>query len=153
MRKSSLTIFYIIFFLVTLFIYQPTLAQTIYIEVDDLLVRSGPGTSYDLIGHVIEGATYPLTDEAGDWFAISYENQIGLVSSEDASKTDQTDFEQNELEQDATDEDISQIDLSDPDFIIPVETLHLRTDAKNESDIHDVLTKCEKVTIIDEKNQ
>src|SRR5690625_6999364 len=91
MRKSSQTIFYIIFFLVTLFIYQPTLAQTIYIEVDDLLVRSGPGTSYDLIGHVNEGETYPLTDEDGDWFAISYENQIGWVSSEYASKTDQTD--------------------------------------------------------------
>lgn len=137
----------------TLFFSQPTLAQTIYIEVDDLLVRSGPGTSYDLIGHVNEGETYPFIDEDGDWFAISYENQTGWVSSEYASKTDQTDFEQNKLEQDATDEDISQVDLSDPEFKIPVETLHLRADATTESDILSVLTKGEQVTIIAEENQ
>ena len=45
-----------------------------------LNVRSGPGTTYAIIGRIAPGATYAITGQQGGWYAISYGGRTGWVS-------------------------------------------------------------------------
>lgn len=154
-KAAQIAIFIISILFITFFIQQPSLAQTIHIEANDLLVRSGPGTTHELIGHVDEGETYPMVDEEDDWFAINYDGTTGWVSKQYASKRDQQDVDtDNESDADPnqpdTEEDTS---YNDTPFSIPVGQVHLRSEATTQSDILTVLTKGEQVTIISKSSQ
>jgi uncharacterized protein YgiM (DUF1202 family) len=43
-------------------------------------VRSGPGTSYSVIGQIKRGTRYPIAGESGNWWMITYNSQTGYVS-------------------------------------------------------------------------
>lgn len=45
-----------------------------------LRIRSGPGTSYKVIGHFPKGEKAALIQNKGDWAKISYKKQMGWVS-------------------------------------------------------------------------
>ncbi|SEO34536.1 N-acetylmuramoyl-L-alanine amidase [Amphibacillus marinus] len=72
---------YLIIFTFLLFA-QHIRADSIQIETDQLLVRSGPGTEYEVIGHVDQGEQYERADEDGDWIAIAFNNETGWVHSQ-----------------------------------------------------------------------
>lgn len=46
----------------------------------DVRVRSGPGTSYSVLGYVNTGDTYAVTGVSGNWCRISYSGQTAYVS-------------------------------------------------------------------------
>jgi uncharacterized protein YgiM (DUF1202 family) len=44
-------------------------------------VRSGPGTSYSIIGSAPKGATYTVTGQSGSWYKIVYGSKTGYISA------------------------------------------------------------------------
>lgn len=42
-------------------------------------IRSGPGTNYSVIGQIRPGTLYPIVGDSGNWWAITYGDQIGYV--------------------------------------------------------------------------
>lgn len=45
----------------------------------DVRVRSGPGTSYSILGSCNTGTTLAVTGESGDWYKVSYNGSTGYV--------------------------------------------------------------------------
>ncbi|NMA91357.1 MAG: hypothetical protein GX972_08510, partial [Amphibacillus sp.] len=73
MKKTTRIITYTMLLLLASLLFQSTsYANTVQIETDDLLVRSGPGTEYELIGHVNQGEDYALVEQTDDWLAIDF---------------------------------------------------------------------------------
>lgn len=67
--------------LLSLIISFPIYANhEVYIEADELLVRSGPGTTYEPIGHVNSGEVFTSLSEEEDWVSIDYNGETGWVS-------------------------------------------------------------------------
>ena len=59
--------------------------QTKYgiVRVDSVLnVRSGPGTSYSILGQLGDGDTVVITGTSGSWYCIEYNQATGYVSSD-----------------------------------------------------------------------
>ncbi|PNB43287.1 N-acetylmuramoyl-L-alanine amidase, partial [Pseudomonas sp. GW456-E7] len=48
----------------------------------DLRMRTGPGTSYEVIGKFPQGSQASVIDKGSGWVKISYQNATGWVSSE-----------------------------------------------------------------------
>ena len=44
-------------------------------------VRSGPGTTYAIIGRTVTGEVYTVTTKSGDWYLISYNGQNAWIWS------------------------------------------------------------------------
>jgi uncharacterized protein YgiM (DUF1202 family) len=44
-------------------------------------VRSGPGTTYSVIGSAPKGAKYTVTGQSGSWYKIDYSGKTGYISS------------------------------------------------------------------------
>lgn len=69
--------------LLSLIISSPIYANNeVYIEADELLVRSGPGTTYEPIGHVNSGEVFTYLREEDGWTTIDYNGETGWVSSQ-----------------------------------------------------------------------
>ncbi|HHU19148.1 MAG TPA: SH3 domain-containing protein [Bacilli bacterium] len=153
MKKIIRVITYTTLLLFVSLLFQSTsYANTVQIETDDLLVRSGPGTEYELIGHVNQGEDYALVEQTDDWLAIDFNGETGWVSRQYATITDQADDNhstetETPINQPETDE---QADLSTQAFDIPVDHLHLRAQATTQSEILAVLTEGETVTIVEQ---
>lgn len=136
------------------FMHHNVFAQTVTIEADDLLVRKGPATTYEPIGHVNQDESYPLLDETDDWIAIDYDGQTGWVSRQYVSIIDQeTVTNKNLLDNESSSIDTSTGDLSNIDtFKLPVDRVHLRSEATTQSEILAVLSQGQKVTIVEKTN-
>src|SRR5699024_6503835 len=90
MKKIIRVITYTTLLLFVSLLFQSTsYANTVRIETDDLLVRSGPGTEYELIGHVNQSEDYALVEQTDDWLAIDFNGETGWVSRQYATITDQ----------------------------------------------------------------
>src|SRR5699024_11039388 len=157
MIEKSPYLFFLTIFLFGMFLFQQVgHAKTVQIEANDLLVRSGPGTSYDLIGHVNEGESYPLLDESDEWLAIDYDGQKGWVNRQYALIIDQTvvttSSDQANDTNDSSNSDDEDLSLPDT-FRIPVDQVNLREKATTDSEIIGRITHGEKVTIIEQANQ
>ncbi|WP_440895939.1 N-acetylmuramoyl-L-alanine amidase [Amphibacillus sp. Q70] len=155
MKNKHRFLFYATVFILSFFFFQQTgFAQTVHIEADDLLVRSGAGTTYEQIGHVNQGESYPLIDENDEWVAIDYEGQTGWISKQFATIVNQ----ENTTEQAVTNNEADNSETPEPDqpntdtFNIPVDRVNLRSEATTQSDIQAVLTQGETVTIIEHVN-
>ncbi|KAB8127315.1 SH3 domain-containing protein [Gracilibacillus oryzae] len=57
-------------------------AKDAYIDGDNLNVRSGPGTEYEVIGQVHPPDVYPILEENEEWLKIDYQNQQGWIARE-----------------------------------------------------------------------
>ena len=49
-------------------------------------VRSGPGTSYDLVGHANLNELYPMLGKTGEWFKITYNGKTAYVIDDYATQ-------------------------------------------------------------------
>lgn len=56
-------------------------AQTGVINGSVVNIRSGPGTSYDLVGTIYQGTEVTIVQKQGDWYKISYGKTTGWVSA------------------------------------------------------------------------
>ena len=54
-------------------------AKTGVINGTDVRLRSGPGTTYDILGSFSTGATLTVTGESGDWYKVSANGNEGYV--------------------------------------------------------------------------
>lgn len=153
-NKQRFILYSTVFLLSFFFFHQTGFAQSVQIEADDLFVRSGAGTTYELIGHVNQGESYPLIDENDEWVAIDFEGQTGWVNKQYTTIVDQENVPEqtvttNEVDNSETPEqNQSNIDT----FNIPVDRVNLRAEATTQSDILAVLTQGETVTIIEHVN-
>ncbi|MCD8355943.1 MAG: N-acetylmuramoyl-L-alanine amidase [Clostridia bacterium] len=59
------------------------LTKTVTVVSDDgtLNVRSGPGTSYSVIGSLSSGQTAEVVGVSGNWYKIKYDSDYGYISS------------------------------------------------------------------------
>lgn len=113
----------------------PTIyARQVEIETDDLLVRSGPGTSYEPIGHVSSGQVFTYLDQEDEWISIDYHSETGWISAQFASITTE---QENWEEKPSSDED-AQTDGNEGSVfttIIPVDVVNLRSEPSTNGDI------------------
>lgn len=56
-----------------------TASQTGYINGTTVRLRSGPGTSYSILGAYDTGTEMTITGESGNWYAVSYNGASGYV--------------------------------------------------------------------------
>lgn len=61
--------------------------KTLYVNVDDLNIRSGPGTEYSRIGGLKKAAEVKVTGKVDKWYRISYNNKVGYVMASYLSTT------------------------------------------------------------------
>lgn len=50
-----------------------------------LNVRSGPATTYSVIGQVLQGNDIKIVDKTGNWLKVNYKNTTGYVSGANVS--------------------------------------------------------------------
>lgn len=65
-------------------------ASNAKILVDNLNVRSGPGTEYDVVGKVNSNENYPVIQTKNDWVEIQLDQLTGWVNTEYISIKEQT---------------------------------------------------------------
>ncbi|WP_234987364.1 N-acetylmuramoyl-L-alanine amidase [Halolactibacillus halophilus] len=125
-----------------------TFAEMAVIDADDLLVRSGPGTSFESIGHVNTGEEFNVEATESPWLQITYNNTTGWVHEDYVTLSA-------ELLLDESDEEIES-DIP-PNYSFPHETrislpiVHVRQDASLTSEIIIKLNKNDHVTIMNEQ--
>ncbi len=117
----------------------PTYAESIQISGDQLLVRSGPGTEFEPIGHVNQGETHPVVEHDGDWIAIEFAGQTGWINSQ---------FVTTLKDQPASPEMTDQSDQQDY-FHIPFEHVNVRAQPTTDSDLIGELPFNEKIELGD----
>lgn len=70
-----------------LFLSAPAMAATTYrVTADVLNVRSGPGTSYRILGTLRRGQTVSVTDTSGAWRKFSYEGRAAWAHGDYLSR-------------------------------------------------------------------
>ena len=57
-------------------------AKTLQITANSLFVRSGPGTTYNIITSVSKGQIYSIQGESNGWYKITTNGQTGWISGE-----------------------------------------------------------------------
>ncbi|MBM7541728.1 N-acetylmuramoyl-L-alanine amidase [Amphibacillus cookii] len=145
--KKYIIIFITICLLLIIFPSPMLSAQSVRIDTNDLLIRSGPGTQFDPLGHANDGDTFPLEEEQADWFAIEYNGEVGWVSRQYASIiSENTNHHDVETQRDDH--------LSFPyAFKIPVEVVNLRSEPTAHSTKLDEIPYNEEVTVLDHVNE
>lgn len=71
---------------------EPFDNKNAYVQVPILNVRSGPDTSFDVLGKLTQGETVRVIETQDSWYQIEFENGTGWIASEYVS------FDQEELE-------------------------------------------------------
>ncbi|WP_420976419.1 SH3 domain-containing protein [Bacillus vallismortis] len=109
----------------------------------DLRMRTGPGTSYDVIGKFPQGSQGSVIDKDSGWIKISYQNATGWVSSEYVTSGGSS----------AVSEGNQQTESSGATTgTVGVSSLHVRASASHDAAIITKLGRGTKVTILNEKN-
>ncbi|WP_226583296.1 SH3 domain-containing protein [Halobacillus litoralis] len=81
MKKGLFFMFlFMITFVITDLESKPVYADEVIIQVEDLNVRSGPGTNHSRIGQVHKGETYTISKKQGDWIKINWNGKTGWVA-------------------------------------------------------------------------
>lgn len=142
----------------TIFYPIHTHAQTIRIETDDLLVRSGPGTQYEPIGHVNTGDTFQIEKSDSPWVQISYNDSTGWVHEDYITQVDSnivaTEEDENVFD---TNKDVIKDSMTDITQRFPeqrrtsLDSIHLRESASISSDIVAHLKKNTLITVLNEE--
>ncbi|WP_102026919.1 N-acetylmuramoyl-L-alanine amidase [Salirhabdus sp. Marseille-P4669] len=81
MKKKILYIPSLSFLLLLLF-NSPVFAVDGTITVDNLNIRSGPGTEYDVVGQAHKNTSVTILDQTGTWYKIKLGQTEGWVSQE-----------------------------------------------------------------------
>lgn len=64
-----------------------TSSKTVYITASALNVRSGPGTSYGVVGGLSKGKSATVVGTSGSWYKIKYGSGYGYISSKYTSSS------------------------------------------------------------------
>lgn len=129
------------------------IAQVATIDADDLLVRGGPGTSYEPIGHVNTGDVFTIEATESPWLQITFNNTTGWVHEDYVTISTEPLLDQSE------DEVESETPADPPTQSYPYETrislpvVHVRQDTSLTSEIILKLTKNDHVTITSEQGE
>lgn len=133
MRNRNLTLLLITFLLISTS-HVSVEAKTNFINIlnDNVNVREGPSTEYDVISQVNKDERYPLIDENDDWVQIDLSGQKGWVSK---------DFIEEQTKESGSDNDI----------VFTIENkVHLRKEATSDSDILTFAEPGDVLTLIEE---
>jgi len=103
-------------------------------DVDRLRIRSGPGTSHDILGHMNKGTSYLKLGEQEEWVRIDFKNDEGWVHKDYISVT-------------AVASSASQTE----EKIVQVENLNVRENPSLSAEVIDQLDKGVTVKVISEK--
>ncbi len=68
--------------LLLLLVTSPVLANEAIIDVNNLNVRSGPGTEYEPIGQVNQGEKHKILEENEEWIKIKFNDMEGWITKE-----------------------------------------------------------------------
>ncbi|SDB96912.1 N-acetylmuramoyl-L-alanine amidase [Pelagirhabdus alkalitolerans] len=125
-------------FIFFLFATHTTYAQSVQIDSDDLLIRSGPGTEHEPIGSANSGDTYPYLQSDAEWLEIEFNEAAGWVHEDFVSI----------IEQSSESPSFDNGDMPEM-MMIPIDKVTLREDATVGSNRLRELTKHQTVTILE----
>lgn len=110
-----------------------------YIEIlnNNLNVREGPGTNYNIIGQVNKNEQFPFIEEMDEWIKIDYFGQEGWVSREYVDK-----IKMDDLEEVST--------VSKEEVTIPQDKVHIRKSPTTQSEIIYFANQGEKLVILED---
>lgn len=112
-------------------------------KATNLRIRSGPDTTYEILGVFPNGQKAKASEKNGDWVKISYENVTGWVSAQFVAEAPSEEAQpQNENQQNVQ---------SDSTGTVGVSTLNVRKSPEANSDIVATLNRNTVVSISDEK--
>ncbi|OLP65415.1 hypothetical protein BACPU_15030 [Bacillus pumilus] len=118
---------------------QSTGSHTITSTASDLRIRTGPGTSYQVIGTFPQGASAKKLESSGSWMKIKYKQAEGWVHSDFISGGQKT-AQSNESSR------------SKQSGTVGVSTLNVRKTAAPNAPVVASLVRNTKVTILREQN-
>ena len=82
MKKPTLTLVFLLFAFLTFG------QQTKYVDTEELNIRSGAGTKYEVVDKISQGRKVTVLSDQGKWSEIELENgQKGFVSTKFLSDT------------------------------------------------------------------
>lgn len=107
-------------------------------------MRSGPGTSYEVIGKFPQGSQASVIDKDSGWIKISYHSATGWVSSEYVTSGGSSS---------ASDEsDQTEDSGASTTGTVGVSSLNVRASASHDAAIITKLDRGTKLTVLNEKN-
>ncbi|MCY8473229.1 SH3 domain-containing protein [Bacillus halotolerans] len=118
-------------------------SETVTSTDPDLRMRTGPGTSYEVIGKFPQGSQASVIDKDSGWIKISYRNSTGWVSSEYVTSGSGSSASE---ENDQTESSGSTTGT------VGVSSLNVRGSASHDAAIITKLSRGTKLTILEEKN-
>ncbi|GGM30833.1 N-acetylmuramoyl-L-alanine amidase [Paraliobacillus quinghaiensis] len=136
-------IFILVLFTFSLSISSTVYAQQVKITATDLLVRSGAGSEYEVIGSVDSGERYPLISEQAEWVEIAYNSTTGWVSKQYLTIIESNNQSSEEVQDNIQDEQISE------PLTIKYNNTNIRSLPSTAGDILAIVPKGETVTQID----
>ncbi|MCT2537664.1 N-acetylmuramoyl-L-alanine amidase [Aquibacillus koreensis] len=121
-------------------------ANEAFINVNNLNVRSGPGTDFEKVAQIDQGETYEIIEEQADWVKIDLGHTTGWVSAEYIS------VEKDE-EQTVPEEETSSPPPSLTVMEIRDDKTTMRSEASTEGAILATLDKGETVQVMEEMDE
>ncbi|MGM0523659.1 MAG: N-acetylmuramoyl-L-alanine amidase [Bacillota bacterium] len=154
MRKKLKQLPYILLAIgLTALLFNPLtiIAEVATINADDLLVRGGPGTAYEPIGHVNTGDAFTIEATESPWLQITYNNTTGWVHEDYVTISSESpgDESDEELETETSTDIPTQTFPYETRISMPV--VHVRQDTSLTSEIILKLNKNDHVTITSEQ--
>ncbi|MEC1436836.1 SH3 domain-containing protein [Bacillus spizizenii] len=109
----------------------------------DLRMRTGPGTSYEVIGKFPQGSQASVIDKDSGWIKISYQNATGWVSSEYVTSGRSSSASSESAQTESSGASTGTVGVS---------SLNVRASASHDAAILTKLDRGTKLTILNEKN-
>ncbi|TXF73479.1 SH3 domain-containing protein [Bacillus subtilis] len=110
----------------------------------DLRMRTGPGTSYEVIGKFPQGSQASVIDKDSGWIKISYQNATGWVSSEYVTSGGSSSA--------SNESDQTEDSGASTTGTVGVSSLNVRASASHDAAIITKLDRGTKLTVLNEKN-
>ena len=102
--------------------------ETVYVTVDSVNLRKGPGKNYDVVGIATKGDSFTRVKYRGDWSLLVKDGEEVYISSDCLSTTDPTEV-------------ALVFNPIDTTLVVNVESANLRSAPSTESEIKAVVTK------------
>ncbi|WP_404453635.1 N-acetylmuramoyl-L-alanine amidase [Oceanobacillus kapialis] len=124
--------------IVVLFLIPSTIsADEVELSGDNVNIRSGPGTDYNVIGSGNTGDTFELLEEQGEWVKIAFQEEEGWVTGSFIE---------------IIEDEAVQADWTSGDRItVPLENTHLRSTASTEGEIIGFADKGDTFDVLSEQ--
>ncbi|MFD1850178.1 N-acetylmuramoyl-L-alanine amidase [Oceanobacillus bengalensis] len=142
-KKRFIIIFSI--FLIAISFSITAFASEVVINVDNLNIRSGPGTEYATVGQANAEETYPFIQQEQDWVEVELEEGTGWINVEFLTVNNDT------VEVNEPDENNQEIQTTS--ITIQADNTHLRSGPSTDYNITHFADKGEQFEVISQKDQ